>query len=34
MTFIISAQSSAVRHIGPVLERSPFSVGGQLGTRP
>ena len=34
MTFIISAQSSAVRAIGPVLERSPVSEGGQAGTRP
>src|SRR5438046_371982 len=34
MTFIISAQSSAVRAIGPVLERSPVSDGGQAGTRP
>src|SRR5215468_1640792 len=34
MMFIISAQSCAVRAIGPVLERSPFRVGGQLGTRP
>jgi hypothetical protein len=34
MAFIISAQSSAVRHIGPVLERSPLRLGGQAGTRP
>src|SRR5258705_279457 len=34
MTFIISAQSRAVRAIGPVLERSPVSDGGQAGTRP
>src|SRR5690242_19166677 len=34
MTFIISAASSAVRHIGPVLDSSPVSDGGQAGTRP
>ena len=34
MTFIISATSSAVRAIGPVLERSPVIEGGQAGTRP
>src|SRR5215813_10085327 len=34
MTFSISAQSSAVRHIGPVLERSPVIDGGHAGTRP
>src|SRR6267154_6402257 len=34
MTFIINAQSSAVRAIGPVLERSPLSEGGQAGTLP
>src|SRR5580704_8914105 len=34
MTFIISAQSSAVRAIGPVLARSPVSEGGQAGTLP
>src|SRR5262245_10060651 len=34
MTFIINAQSSTVRAMGPVLERSPVSEGGQAGTRP